>query len=111
MKQEHVDTAKAVENPPNVFRKTLAYNDEAMLCHFFLKKGAEIPLHNHKPTQIGYVVSGRAKFIAAKEEDAFEAGAGDAYVFDPDVKHGTIALEDTVYIEVFSPSRDEFKDF
>ena len=111
MKQEHVDSAEAVENPPGIFRKTLAYNDEAMLCHFFLKKGAKIPLHSHRPSQIGYVVSGRATFIGATEADAFEAAAGDGYVFDPDVEHGTIALEDTVYIEVFSPSRDEFKDF
>ena len=35
---KNVNEAKAVENPPDVIRKTLAYNDEAMLCHFHLKK-------------------------------------------------------------------------
>ena len=111
MKQMNVEKAKGVENPPGVTRKTLSYNDDVMLCHFFLKKGATIPLHSHEPSQIGYVVSGRARFLAAVPEGAFEASAGDSYVFGPNVKHGTEAIEDTVYIEVFSPVRDEFKDF
>ena len=111
MKQMNIEEAKGVENPPGVTRKTLSYNDDAMLCHFFLKAGAVIRLHSHAPTQIGYVVSGRARFLAATEDDAFEVAAGDSYVFGPNVKHETEAIEDTVYIEVFSPSRDEFKDF
>ena len=111
MKQKNLSEGLAKENPPNVVRKTLAYNDEAMLCHFELKKGAQIPLHNHRASQIGYMVSGHARFIAEKPEDEFEVKAGDSYVLDPHVKHGTTALEDTVYIEVFTPSRDEYKDF
>ena len=63
------------------------------------------------PTQIGYVVSGRVRFIGATESDTFEASAGDAYVLGPEVPHGAEALEDTVYIEVFSPSREEYQDF
>ena len=111
MKQMNVEAAQGVENPPGVTRRTLSYNDDAMWCHFFLKAGAVIPLHRHAPTQIGYVVSGRAKFLAAAEEGAFEVATGDSYVFGPNIQHGTEALEDTVYIEVFCPSRDELKDF
>ena len=48
MKMKNVAEAKAVENPPKIIRKTLAYNDEAMLCHFVLKKGGKIPLHDHR---------------------------------------------------------------
>jgi len=111
MKQKSIAEGLAKENPPGVTRKTLAYNDEAMLCHFELKKGAQIPLHNHRASQIGFVVSGHCRFLAEKPEDEFEAAAGDSYVLDPHVKHGTLALEDTVYVEVFTPSRDEYKDF
>ena len=110
-KMKNVDEGKPVENPPGVIRKTLSYNDEAMLCHFLLEEGARIPLHNHRATQIGYVVKGKARFLAADKADEFESSAGDSYVFGPDVEHGTIALEQTEYIEVFTPSRDEFKDF
>jgi quercetin dioxygenase-like cupin family protein len=111
MKMKNVGTGKPVEKPAGVIRKTLAYNDEALLCHFTLKKGAQIPLHNHRATQIGYIVSGQARFLAEKPEDEFTGGAGDAYVFSAFVKHGAVALEDTIYVEVFVPVRDEYKDF
>ena len=111
MKMKDVSEAKGVENPPNVVRKTLAYNDEAMLCHFVLKKGAKIPLHEHRATQIGFVIRGKAKFLAENPEDEFEGTAGQSYVFSKFVKHGTIALEETEYVEVFTPVRDEYRDF
>ena len=111
MKMRSVSTGLPQENPSGVTRRTLAYDDEAMLCHFLLKKGAQIPLHNHRATQIGYIVSGKARFLAEKPKDEFEAGPGESYVFSAFVKHGTVALEDTEYVEVFTPSRDEYKDF
>ncbi len=110
-KTKNVNEGKPVEYPPGVIRKTLSYNDEAMLCHFILAKGTQIPLHSHRASQIGYVTKGKAKFIAADAKDEFEALQGDSYVFDPHFEHGTIAIEETEYIEVFTPSRDEFKDF
>lgn len=111
MKMKSLAEGAAKESPDGVVRRTLAYHDEAMLCHFELKKGATIPLHNHRATQIGFLLSGRARFLAEKPEDEFEVTAGDSYVLPPFVKHGTVALEDTVYIEVFSPSREEYEDF
>ena len=111
MKMKSVTTGKPQENPPGVIRKTLSYNDEAMLCHFTLKKGAQIPLHSHRATQIGYVIKGKAKFLAENPTNEFEGQTGDSYVFSTFVKHGTIALEDTEYVEVFVPVRDEYKDF
>ena len=110
-KMKNVDEGKPVETPPGVIRKTLSYNDEGMLCHFLLQKGSQIPLHSHRASQIGYVLSGKAIFLAADKKNEFEASQGDSYVFDPHFEHGTIALEETEYIEVFVPSRDEFKDF
>lgn len=110
MKMKNINVANAVENPPLVFRKTLAWNAEAMLCSFALKKGARIPLHNHRATQIGYVLSGHVQFLGETAEDTFEVSEGDSYVFDSFKTHGAIALEDTCFIEVFSPARDEYKD-
>ena len=111
MKTKSVSEAKPIENPPGVVRKTLSYNDEAMLCHFTLEKSAHIPLHNHRATQIGFIVSGRARFLAEDPADEFEGGPGQSYVFSRFVKHGTVALQPTEYIEVFAPVRDEYKDF
>ena len=111
MKMKNASEGKPIENPAGVVRKTLSYNEEAMLCHFGVEKGSKIPLHNHRATQIGYIIKGKARFLAEDPEDEFEAAVGDSYVFGPYVKHGTIALEYTEYVEVFSPARDEYKDF
>lgn len=48
MKQKNVDEARAVEKPEGVFRKTLSYNDDAMLRHALLNKGAQIPLRRQR---------------------------------------------------------------
>ena len=111
MKMRSVSTGRPMQGPEGVTRRTLSYNDEAMLCHFTLEKGAQIPLHNHRATQIGYLVGGRARFLAETPESEFEVGPGDSYVFSSFVKHGTIALEDTEYVEVFVPPREEYRDF
>lgn len=111
MKMLNLSQAEPIENPPGVVRRTMAYNEEAMLCHFRLDKGARIPLHSHRASQIGYIIRGRARFLAEKSEDEFEVDAGDSYVFGPHVKHGTVALENGEYVEVFVPAREEYKDF
>ncbi len=92
---------------PGVMRTTLAYNPQMMLCHFNLKKGASIPLHNHPAAQAGYVISGSVRFFTKEGRD-FKASAGSAYVFDPMELHGSEVLEDTVFIECFSPMRPEY---
>ena len=111
MKMISVKEGAPVENPPGVIRKTLAYDNEVMLCHFTLNKGAKIPLHNHRATQAGYIVKGRVKFLSEDSKNDFEGQAGDSYVFSAFAKHGTIALEDTEYVEAFVPPRNEYKDF
>jgi quercetin dioxygenase-like cupin family protein len=111
MKMKSVGTGKPIEGPEGVTRTTLSYNDETMLCHFSLKKGAQIPLHNHRATQSGYVLKGKTKFLGETPEAEFQVEAGEAYVFNPFVKHGGISLEDTEFVEVFVPARDEYKDF
>jgi len=111
MKMKHLDEGTPVEGIPGIFRRTLAYDDEAMLCHFKLSRGSSIPLHSHRAAQIGYVLKGHVRFLAEKPEDQFEVRPGDSYVFSADVMHGADVLEDSEFIEVFTPSRDEYKDF
>ncbi len=91
-----------------IYRKTLTYNDDIMLCHFILEKDAEIPLHDHKAHQIGYIISGKVRFMTETRGD-FIAQEGDSYVFDSFEKHGAIILETAEVIEVFCPSRDDYK--
>ena len=104
-------TADCVETEvlPGVTRTTLAYIDEAMICHFRLKKGVEIPSHNHAAVQAGYVISGKIHFTR-EDGSEFVAEPGCGYAFSPDEKHGARILEDTTVIEFFTPSRSEYID-
>ncbi|MBN1534776.1 MAG: cupin domain-containing protein [Spirochaetes bacterium] len=103
------ESATTVEAAPGIFRTTLSYNRDIMLCHFRLLKGTQIPLHNHAAVQNGYVISGMIRFTR-KDGSSFIAGPGTAYVFDPHEYHGAEILEETVAIECFSPMRPEYID-
>ncbi len=102
--KENVYSINALEG---VYRKTLIYNESVMLCHFILKKDAKIPLHSHKEHQIGYIIKGKIKFLTKDNE--FIAKEGDSYVFDSNEKHGAIILENAEVIDVFNPSRENYK--
>lgn len=111
MKRGRADRSKleARENPPGIFRTTLSYHDASMLCHFAMRQGAKIPLHEHGPAQHGYVVSGRVRFLLA-DGTSFEAFAGCSYVFEPHERHGAEVLQDSEVLELFVPMRPEYVD-
>ncbi|MEN8906856.1 MAG: cupin domain-containing protein [Clostridiales bacterium] len=91
-----------------LLRRTMSYNNDIMLCHFTLKKGLVLPLHQHKNVQIGYVLKGKVKF--SKGDDSFFiAEPGTSYVFDSNEIHGIDeVLEECEFIECFSPIRLEY---
>jgi len=96
-----------IEALPGIYRKTLIYNENMMLCHFFLKENSNVPLHSHEEHQIGYVIKGKLQFFTENEE--FLAEEGDSYVFESNEKHGAKILEDSEVIDVFNPSREDYK--
>lgn len=105
------NAARTVEGPPGFFRTTLVYNDDIMLCHLLLKKGAEVPLHRHPAVQSGYVISGRLSFRRGEEgRDAFLAGPGSAYLFRSNELHGVEALEEAQTVDCFTPLRPDYLD-
>ncbi len=110
MKKNSVGEVQGNDSIPGILRKTLAYNEEVMLCHFSMSQGATIPLHNHRASQVGYVVSGSLKFVGKEEADTFMAEGGDSYVFDPYKFHGCQVQADSEVLEVFYPVREEYKD-
>ena len=101
------NSVNAVEMLPGIYRKTLVYNNNMMLCYFSLNKNSNVPLHSHKEHQIGYVITGKLRFET--EKGTITVGAGDSYVFESNEKHGATILEDSEVIDVFSPSRDDYK--
>jgi mannose-6-phosphate isomerase-like protein (cupin superfamily) len=103
---------KHVEMRPGLVKTNLSYNGELMLCHFTMKKGAKIELHNHAAVQNGYIISGRVKYeIADAGKKVLETGfvdAGSGYVWDSMEYHSFEAVEDAEFIECFGPIRPEY---
>lgn len=98
-----------VQRAPGIDRVTLVYDDDAMLCYFYLKKGAVLEMHQHEQSQSGLVVKGRIDFVKGNQE-VLHLTQGDAYYFAPNEPHGSKTLEDTELLECFTPSRDDYKD-
>ena len=108
-KTAELEKLGGVEKPAGVFRTTLSFHEQSMLCHFKLTRGAVIPLHNHGAVQHGYVLSGRVRF-QLNDGKSFIATAGSSYAFDPWEHHGAEALEDSEVLDFFTPMRPEYVD-
>ena len=108
----NLNERKTVELRPGLVKTNLSYNDATMLCHFKMKKGCVLPLHNHAAVQNGYVISGRLKYqLADENRHVYEEGViepGGGYVWDANEYHSTEALEDMEFIEFFAPMRPEY---
>ena len=101
------NSVEPVEALKGIYRKTMVYNNDIMLCHFFLNKSSEVPLHSHKEHQVGYVIKGKLKFFT--ENTDFIANEGDSYIFKSNEKHGASIIEDSEVIDVFNPARNDYK--
>lgn len=86
--------------------KTTTWGNKASMSEFRLKKGSNIPLHQHPHEQTGYLISGKMNFTIGDE--LFSAGPGDSWNIPSNVEHGVEVLEDTVVVEVFSPVREDY---
>ena len=107
MQTKSVHGTPAVERFPGVKRRNLVHNHELMLIHCTLEKGARVPLHSHRASQLNFVISGRIRFCGDSPDESIEVGPGESSIVDPDVRHGCVALEDSAYLEAFTPPRPE----
>lgn len=98
---------KPVEMLPGVVRRTMTDGAHMMLCEVRMDAGSVVPDHTHPHEQTGYLVSGRIRLQVAGE--ARELAPGDCWMIPGGVPHEAAALEPAVFIDVFSPPRDEYR--
>ena len=98
-----------VQVKPGLTRTTLSFVDDLMVCRFHEDEGTIVDLHTHEAVQNGYVLSGKIRFFL-EDGTEFIATEGSAYVFESMEPHGSVALEETVILESFTPIREEYKD-
>jgi quercetin dioxygenase-like cupin family protein len=96
-----------VEMLPGITRQMLSSGEGAMTVYITVAKGCEVPVHTHPHEQIGYLQSGRARFRIGDQERV--VGPLDGYSIPGNVPHGVVALEDCIFVDVFSPPREEYR--
>ena len=95
------------EIAPGMKRKVLANGGNLMTVKYHTNKGVKVPTHSHIHEQIGYIISGLYKGIIDEKESVLKSG--DSYYVKPNQKHGLICLEDGVFLDIFTPQREDFK--
>lgn len=96
---------------PIVTRQLLAYQDGAhgyTINRMEAKAGASAPAHSHPHLQCVYVLSGKGEFLCGEEMQTLVAG--DVVQIDANVPHTFNSFqEDTVWLEFFTPEREDYK--
>jgi quercetin dioxygenase-like cupin family protein len=102
------ETVDPIEMLPGVFRRTMTDGERLMLIEVHMDKGAVVPLHTHPHEQTGYLLSGRISFKLGEAEPR-DLDPGDCWLVPGGVPHEAVALEDCVFIDVFSPPREDYR--
>lgn len=90
---------------PLIGRQVL-HGEKLTLARLILRRGAEVPEHQHSNEQITTLLEGRLMFSIAGEP--LELSAGESLVIPPNVPHRVVALEDAVALDVFAPVREDW---
>ena len=72
-----------------------------------VKAGSVLPVHHHFHEQVTFVLEGELEMTMGS--DTFLLTAGTSQVIPGDIVHSAIAKKDCVVIDVFSPTRDDYK--
>ena len=103
-----IDWESVPEDYPmeGICRKRIV-GDKAMVSRVTLMAGTIVPVHSHENEQIGLLLSGRLLFTLGEEGEEIELLAGEAIHLPSNLKHGAIAAEDSVILDVFSPPSEK----
>ncbi len=89
--------------------KTISYGETSLMTEFVLKKDSVLPEHKHIHEQIGYLVKGKIRLFIESESRLINPG--DSWCVPSNVIHKAEIIEDSIAIEVFTPCREEYKQY
>jgi quercetin dioxygenase-like cupin family protein len=93
---------------PGMRRQVLANTDQLMLIRHFFEADWVGARHSHPHHQLVYVVSGAIRVEVGGK--TFDAHAGDSFIVDGGVEHQARALETSEVLDVFTPTREDYRD-
>jgi len=87
-------------------REILVHSPTMMLVRHEMSKRWRGTTHQHPHEQMVYVISG---CIQVNVDGILrEATAGDSFIVESNVEHNAVALEDSIVLDVFTPSREDY---
>ncbi|MEJ1223027.1 cupin domain-containing protein [Sediminicola sp. 1XM1-17] len=85
----------------------LIHTENMSLAFWEVEKGAEVPQHSHMNEQVMHVLEGSFEFTLDGDTKVYEPG--DLVVIAPHMTHSGKALTNCKLMDVFSPTREEYK--
>lgn len=77
------------------------------IAQVLLSKGAHVPMHHHPQEQTINLLSGKLEVGMDGKRILLEGGA--LLRIPPNMPHAVDALEDSVVLDVFAPTRDDWQ--
>lgn len=96
------------------FSRRLVTGRQLMVAQVYLKKGFEVPKHQHHNEQVTYILEGALRLWVGDQVDSQDEAdgvllrSGEVLVIPGNVPHRALALEDTLDLDVFSPPREDW---
>ncbi len=88
--------------------RPLMVGEKVLVLELFEEKGVEVPPHRHDDHEsIVYLIRGRLKLRIGEQE--FVAESGCIWRHPAKVEHSSVALEESLMIEIKSPPRKTWK--
>lgn len=90
-----------------IARKILGCGGSLMMVEVHFEKGGAGEAHSHRDhEQVCYVAEGSFEVTVGDEKRILEKG--DSFYAAKNVKHGVVALEDGILVDIFTPIREDF---
>ncbi len=100
------DAVELEQLNPLLARRAI-FSQNMTIARLDLRKGATVPEHHHVHEQISIVEKGALKFFIHGGEQIVRAG--EILTIPSNAPHSVEVLEDSVVLDVFSPSRDDWR--
>jgi len=105
----HVWAQIPAEPLKGTITRKLVTGERMMIAHVYLKKGDDVPRHQHENEQLTYIVEGALRlWFGPNDEREITVRAGEIVVIPSNVPHRALALEDTFDLDVFNPPRQDW---
>ena len=104
----HIDWNTLREEQLNAsIRRKAIHTQNLTIARLQIAKNGVVPEHSHVHEQVASVEQGALEFQIGGEKVVLRSGQ--SLAIPSNVPHSVVALEDTVVVDVFSPSRDDWQ--